>query len=260
MKTSEIRKRFLGFFKSKAHTVVKSDSLIPRNDPTLLFTGAGMNQFKDYFLGLRSDLKRATSVQKCLRTGDLDQVGKTPYHHSFFEMLGNFSFGDYFKEEAIGWAWEFLTQDLKIPSDRLRVSVHKKDDEAYQIWKEFFQDEEFKKMEAKGARKQRLLWASTSTKDKTYSDIKYVEEIIAPETVNTMPLETLNAYRDHGKPEVRIEEGVPQLAKEFDRMPHARINFEAITRILEEEGVEKFVEAHEKVLKALETKRAAAAK
>ncbi|MBI4395418.1 MAG: alanine--tRNA ligase [Candidatus Omnitrophica bacterium] len=134
MKTSELRKRFLDFFRTKEHTIVKSDSLVPRNDPTLLFTGSGMNQFKDYFLGLRTDLKRAASVQKCLRTGDLDRVGKTPYHHSFFEMLGNFSFGDYFKEEAIDWAWEFLTKELNLPSDRLYVSVHEKDDEAFEIW------------------------------------------------------------------------------------------------------------------------------
>ncbi len=134
MTTSEIRKLFLDFFKGKNHTVIKSDSLIPKNDPTLLFTGAGMNQFKDYFLGLRMDLRRVTSSQKCLRTGDLDNVGKTPYHHSFFEMLGNFSFGDYFKEEAITWAWEFMTQIIKLPRERIYVSVHQKDDEAYDIW------------------------------------------------------------------------------------------------------------------------------
>lgn len=134
MKTSEIRKLFLDFFKARNHTIVKSDSLIPKGDPTLLFTGAGMNQFKDHFLGIRTDLARAASSQKCLRTGDLDNVGKTPYHHSFFEMLGNFSFGDYFKLEAIAWAWEFATQVLKLPKEKIYVSVHEKDDEAYEIW------------------------------------------------------------------------------------------------------------------------------
>ncbi len=136
MKTDEIRKAYLRYFEKNAHRMVASDSLVPQNDPTLLFTGAGMNQFKENFLGIKKDLKRATSSQKCLRTGDLEEVGRTAFHHSFFEMLGNFSFGDYFKREAIHWAWQFLTEEVKIPKARLRVSVHQSDDEAFAIWKD----------------------------------------------------------------------------------------------------------------------------
>ncbi len=134
MKTDDIRDKFLNFFAAKGATIVPSDSLVPHNDPTLLFTGAGMNQFKDQFMGLRIEFRSATSCQKCIRTGDIMNVGVTPAHHTMFEMLGNFSFGGYFKQEAITWAWEFLTEVMGILPERLQVSVHNDDDEAYGIW------------------------------------------------------------------------------------------------------------------------------
>lgn len=130
----EIRSKYLEFFKSKGHKVAASDSLVPKDDPTVLFTTAGMQQFKPQFMGHITDFTRATSSQKCLRTDDLTEVGVTDFHHTMFEMLGNFSFGDYFKREAITWAWEFLTTVMRIPADRLWVSVHKDDEEAYGIW------------------------------------------------------------------------------------------------------------------------------
>jgi alanyl-tRNA synthetase len=131
-----IRDEFLGFFESKGHRIVPSDSLVPAGDTTLLFTSAGMTQFKDEFMGNIGDFKRAASCQRCMRTADLENVGRTAYHHSFFEMLGNFSFGDYFKQEAITWAWEFLTGVLKIRPRDLWVSVYDEDDESYGIWKD----------------------------------------------------------------------------------------------------------------------------
>ncbi|MCK3657016.1 alanine--tRNA ligase [Pasteurellaceae bacterium Macca] len=139
--TSEIRQAFLDFFHSKGHAIVPSSSLVPENDPTLLFTNAGMNQFKDVFLGLdKRNYSRATSSQRCVRAGgkhnDLENVGYTARHHTFFEMLGNFSFGDYFKQDAIRFAWEFLTspQWLALPPEKLWVTVYETDDEAYDIW------------------------------------------------------------------------------------------------------------------------------
>lgn len=134
MKTNELREKFLKFFESKGHQIVASDSLVPKEDPTLLFTSAGMNQFKDQFIGRNVTYSRVATCQKCLRTADLERVGKTAYHHTFFEMLGNFSFGDYFKKEAISWAWEFMIGALKLPEAKLWVSVYKDDDEAYGIW------------------------------------------------------------------------------------------------------------------------------
>ena len=131
-----LREKFLAFFKARKHRIVESDSLVPKDDPTVLFTPAGMNQFKKEFMGFDAGFKRAATAQRCLRTDDLDKVGKTSSHHTFFEMLGNFSFGDYFKQEAIAWAWEFLTEELKISPDKLWVSVYQEDDEAYNIWKD----------------------------------------------------------------------------------------------------------------------------
>ncbi len=134
MTTNEIRTKFLDFFKSKQHSIIASDSLVPKDDPTVLFTTAGMQQFKPQFLGHIEGFTRAATCQKCLRTDDLDVVGKTDFHHTFFEMLGNFSFGDYFKKDAIHWAWEFLTGVLQLPKDKLWVSVYHEDTEAYDIW------------------------------------------------------------------------------------------------------------------------------
>jgi len=134
MRVDEIRERYLKFFEARGHKIYPSDLLVPANDPSLLFTGAGMNQFKEEFLGRVKGSKRATTCQKCLRTGDLENVGKTAGHHTFFEMLGNFSFGDYFKKDAILWAWEFLTKELGIQESDLWVSVYKDDKEAHDIW------------------------------------------------------------------------------------------------------------------------------
>ena len=135
METNEIRRKYLRFFEKKGHSLLPSDSLVPEDDPTLLFTGAGMNQFKDMFLGKGTlGVKKATTCQKCIRTGDIENVGKTPMHHTFFEMLGNFSFGDYFKLEAIEMAWEFMLNEMKLPKERLSVSVYLDDEESYEIW------------------------------------------------------------------------------------------------------------------------------
>src|SRR5690554_3429571 len=139
MKTSEIRQKFLSFFESKGHQIVASSSLVPGNDPTLLFTNSGMVQFKDVFTGAETrPYARATTSQRCVRAGgkhnDLENVGYTARHHTFFEMLGNFSFGDYFKRDAIQYAWELLTQVYGLPAEKLWVTVYQDDDEAYDIW------------------------------------------------------------------------------------------------------------------------------
>src|SRR5215831_18075550 len=148
MRAAQVRQAFLDFFAQRKHEIVKSSSLVPANDPTLLFTNAGMNQFKDVFVGAETrSYSRATSSQKCVRAGgkhnDLDEVGRTPRHHTFFEMLGNFSFGDYFKEDAIAWAWELLTKTYGIDQRRMCVTIFGgdasmklgADDEARTIWK-----------------------------------------------------------------------------------------------------------------------------
>ena len=135
MKVDEIRDKYLEFFEARGHRIYPSDSLVPANDPSLLFTGAGMNQFKEEFLGRVKGSTRATTCQKCLRTGDLENVGRTAGHHTFFEMLGNFSFGDYFKKDAILWAWEFLTKELGLKEKDLWISVYKDDLEAFEIWR-----------------------------------------------------------------------------------------------------------------------------
>ena len=141
MKASEIRSLFLKYFEKNGHSIVESSSLVPQNDPTLLFTTAGMVQFKDVFLGKdKRAYTRATTSQKCVRAGgkhnDLENVGFTARHHTFFEMLGNFSIGDYFKREAIEWAWEFLTSErwIGFSPDKLSVTIHPEDDEAFTIW------------------------------------------------------------------------------------------------------------------------------
>src|SRR5579872_802572 len=141
MKSSEIRQRFFNYFIKHGHEKVASSSLIPAQDPTLLFTNAGMNQFKDLFLGLeKRSYTRATTIQKCVRAGgkhnDLDNVGFTRRHLTFFEMMGNFSFGDYFKKEAIRYAWDFLTHEVKLDGNALHASVFETDDEAYALWRD----------------------------------------------------------------------------------------------------------------------------
>ena len=150
MQVADIRSKFLEFFEQKGHTIVRSSPLVPGNDPTLMFTNSGMVQFKDVFLGTdKRPYNRATSVQACLRAGgkhnDLENVGYTARHHTFFEMLGNWSFGDYFKRESLQWAWELLTQVYKLPADKLYATVYLEDDEAYGIWEEIFTSAGFTK-------------------------------------------------------------------------------------------------------------------
>ena len=136
LSVNEIREKYLNFFKKQKHLVLESSSLIP-NDPTLMFTVAGMVPLKNYYLGLETPpSKRMTSCQKCVRTNDIENVGRTARHHTFFEMLGNFSIGDYFKKDAITWAWNFLVNELNLPPEKLLVTIYHTDDEANQLWKD----------------------------------------------------------------------------------------------------------------------------
>src|ERR1700722_2806437 len=139
MTGSQTRQKFLDYFAARGHRIVRSSPLLPANDPTLLFTNAGMNQFKEVFLGQeKRDYSRATTSQKCVRAGgkhnDLENVGYTRRHHTFFEMLGNFSFGDYFKADAIAFAWELITKEYGLPKDRLYITVFREDDDAEELW------------------------------------------------------------------------------------------------------------------------------
>ena len=154
MTSSEIRQQFLDFFASKGHVIVPSAPIVVKNDPTLMFTNAGMNQFKDYFLGNKpAPNKRVADTQKCLRVSgkhnDLEEVGVDTYHHTMFEMLGNWSFGDYFKKEAIEWSWELLTKVYRLDKDRLYVTIFEgdekeglpRDEEAYNEWKKWIAED-----------------------------------------------------------------------------------------------------------------------
>jgi alanyl-tRNA synthetase len=141
MNGNEIRSRFLAYFQRQGHTLVESSSLVPKDDPTLLFTNAGMVQFKKTFMGEeRRDYHTAVTSQRCVRAGgkhnDLENVGYTARHHTFFEMLGNFSFGDYFKKDAIHYAWRFLTQEINLPPEKLWITIHQDDDEAAALWEQ----------------------------------------------------------------------------------------------------------------------------
>ena len=154
MTSKEIRQSFLEFFSGKDHKIVPSAPVVPHGDPTLLFTNAGMNQFKDVFLGTGTrDYKRAADTQKCIRVSgkhnDLEEVGVDTYHHTFFEMLGNWSFGDYYKTEAIDWAWELLTKVWKLEEKRLHATVFRTDDEAYEIWKNYLPEERIHRFDEK---------------------------------------------------------------------------------------------------------------
>ena len=200
MTGNEIRKAYLQFFKNKEHLILHSFPLIPKNDPSLLLIGAGMAPLKPYFTGkLVPPSYRVTTSQKCIRTGDIDNVGRTARHHTFFEMLGNFSFGNYFKKEAISWAWEFLTKVLELDTDKLYVTIYPDDKEAYDYWHNMIISGKSVKDPAARTVKFSMIWDRNGAAANRHATLAatataiwkfgtwYLHSIIVPKTASTCP-------------------------------------------------------------------------